>query len=599
MMANDLQILIVEDKPEMHSHLVESIMSDPDIERYNPKTTVAPSLSRLQSIWAEKFSKTPPEIAILDHRLAGKENGLQVALWLIERVPKIRIIVLTSYPLDTLPNGEKAFQAYEKLPNPENIVDRVIVIKKESKTVTIAGEMRTITVWHEVQHLLLQRIKTVRQVVSTTHRNLYNELCAHSRSFQLCLEKAVDVADSEYTVLLTGETGVGKGELAKFIRKNSKRQDNDLVTINCSSIPGPLLESELFGHEKGAFTGASERKLGLFETFKDGTIFLDEIGEMPIDQQVKLLNVLEDRTFMRVGGREIIKTNARFIAGTNRNLNKQVEDGLFRLDLYYRLAVVCIHIPPLRERQEDIIPLAEFFITKFLKKNNLEGVYYYLSEPAQIVLSEYRWPGNVRELENTIERALLFYVKKGRCQISSSDLQFLMKSQETKQHQTREGEETLADGKGYSLNTLTDLGQWSELDIHQLMELSRKIWETLGEIINYDVNEIRGMSSGFKGDSWMYVKAILAIFWQAHQEHNVVLTEELFCEIFGFHKGTPFHVWLYNKGKGKESGKVFPKRKNGSFYCFTESFIADVIDLREKGIFLDINNYQREDREVR
>jgi transcriptional regulator with GAF, ATPase, and Fis domain/ActR/RegA family two-component response regulator len=213
------------------------------------------------------------------------------------------------------------------------------------------------------------------------------------------------VAPLDTSVLILGESGTGKERVAKSIHHLSARCNKPLVIVNCASLPASLIESELFGHEKGAFTGAIERRLGKFELADNGTIFLDEIGEMPMELQVKLLRVLQEQEVERIGGKAPIKINARIIAATNRTLEKEVEEGRFRLDLYYRLYVFPILIPPLRDRIEDILPLANYFIERFSRKNNKSVTG--LSPEALDQLYHYHWPGNVRELEHLIERSIL------------------------------------------------------------------------------------------------------------------------------------------------------------------------------------------------
>jgi len=213
------------------------------------------------------------------------------------------------------------------------------------------------------------------------------------------------VAPLDTSVLILGESGTGKERIAKSIHHLSERCNKPLVIVNCASLPASLIESELFGHEKGAFTGAIERRIGKFELADNGTIFLDEIGEMPMELQVKLLRVLQEQEVERIGGKAPVKINVRIIAATNRTLEKEVEEGRFRLDLYYRLYVFPILIPPLRERIEDILPLASYFIERFSRKNNKSVTG--LSPEALDQLYHYHWPGNVRELEHLMERSIL------------------------------------------------------------------------------------------------------------------------------------------------------------------------------------------------
>ncbi len=213
------------------------------------------------------------------------------------------------------------------------------------------------------------------------------------------------VAPTKSTVLLVGETGTGKGVLAKLIHRHSNRRAVQFIGIHCGAIPDTLLESELFGHEKGAFTGAVRRKLGKFELAHGGTIFLDEIGTITPAAQIKLLQVLQDRTFQRVGGEALIETDARIIAASNIDLGQMVDKGLFRNDLYYRLNVFPIEIPPLRERREDIPQLAEIFLRR-MNRFNHRGIHY-IHPQVMEAFQRYHWPGNIRELENLVERAFI------------------------------------------------------------------------------------------------------------------------------------------------------------------------------------------------
>ncbi|MBU0575873.1 MAG: sigma-54 dependent transcriptional regulator [Proteobacteria bacterium] len=213
------------------------------------------------------------------------------------------------------------------------------------------------------------------------------------------------VAPTKSTVLLTGETGTGKGIMAKLIHRHSNRRGMQFIGVHCGAIPDTLLESELFGHEKGAFTGAVRRKLGKFELAHQGTIFLDEIGTITPAAQIKLLQVLQDRTFQRVGGEALIETDVRIIAASNADLGKMVETGLFRNDLYYRLNVFPIALPPLRERREDIPQLTEIFLRQ-MNRFNHRGIHYVHPQVME-AFQRYPWPGNIRELENLVERAFI------------------------------------------------------------------------------------------------------------------------------------------------------------------------------------------------
>lgn len=213
------------------------------------------------------------------------------------------------------------------------------------------------------------------------------------------------VSKSESYILIEGESGTGKELVAKAIHKRSRRANHPFVPINCSAIPSELFENELFGHEKGAYTGAASREIGKIELAGEGTLFLDEIGEMPLFMQAKLLRVLQEKEFYRVGGTSLIKMRCRVISATNRNLEEMIENKEFREDLFYRINVIHLKIPPLRERKEDIPLLVKRFIEKFSKINNKN--IYDIDEEALEILMEYDWPGNVRQLENIIERAVV------------------------------------------------------------------------------------------------------------------------------------------------------------------------------------------------
>jgi Nif-specific regulatory protein len=222
---------------------------------------------------------------------------------------------------------------------------------------------------------------------------------------RLIYEEIAQVARTSATTLIRGESGTGKELVACAIHNNSDRAAHPLIKVNCAALPEPLFESELFGHERGAYTGAHARRRGRFELADQGTLFLDEIGELSPAMQAKLLRVLTAREFERVGGSETLRTNVRIIAATNRNLEERVKSGAFRQDLYYRLNVFSITVPPLRGRRADIWALAEYFVTKYVAEHRrtITGI----SNGALDILSEHTWPGNVRELENAIERAVV------------------------------------------------------------------------------------------------------------------------------------------------------------------------------------------------
>jgi transcriptional regulator with GAF, ATPase, and Fis domain len=243
----------------------------------------------------------------------------------------------------------------------------------------------------------------LKQVI--TQGDNFSEIVGQSPAIAFVFSRIDQVAPQNTTVLLLGETGSGKGMVARAIHRCSPRKDRPLITINCAALPANLIESELFGREKGAFTGANARQMGRFELANGGTIFLDEIGEMPLELQAKLLRVLQDGEFERLGSPRTIKVDVRIIAASNRNLEEEIKAGRFREDLFYRLSVFPVTIPPLRQRKEDIPSLVNHFIAKFNKKTGKKIAS--VAQETLNALAEYHWPGNVRELESVIERAVI------------------------------------------------------------------------------------------------------------------------------------------------------------------------------------------------
>jgi two-component system response regulator PilR (NtrC family) len=256
------------------------------------------------------------------------------------------------------------------------------------------------------QHLEAYRLKQenvlLKRALNTSHS--FSNIIGRSESMLAVFKMIETIARTTSTVLITGESGTGKDLVARAVHYNSLRRDQPFVALNCGAIPETLLESELFGHMRGAFTGADANKKGLVEVAEHGTIFLDEIGETNASMQVKLLRVLQDRRFRRLGGTEEVQADIRVIAATNQDLHSLVAEGRFREDLFYRINVILIHLPPLRDRQEDIPLLAEHFLTKYATL--MEKPVRSISHDAQALLASYAWPGNVRELENAIERAV-------------------------------------------------------------------------------------------------------------------------------------------------------------------------------------------------
>jgi DNA-binding NtrC family response regulator len=328
----------------------------------------------------------PPELMLLDIQLPGMD-GLEVLQKVKEIDEEIVVIMVTA--LGVLETAVKAMRmgAYDYINKPFNLDELSIIVKKATET----RDLRK-----EVAHLRSTQTKQYG----------IDKITGKSRHMNQVLEMVRKVAKSDAsTVLIQGESGTGKELIAKAIHYESARADKPFMAINCAAMPENLLESELMGHEKGAFTDARTQKKGIFEVADGGTIFLDEIGDMDIGMQAKLLRVLEERTFRRVGGTKEIPVDVRVVSATNQELLQKIEEKTFRNDLYYRLQVIPIYLPPLRERREDIMPLVEAFIDFYNKEfgKTVTGV----SKMAVKFLEEYDWPGNVRELRNIIERAII------------------------------------------------------------------------------------------------------------------------------------------------------------------------------------------------
>ncbi|MFH2050637.1 MAG: PEP-CTERM-box response regulator transcription factor [bacterium] len=265
----------------------------------------------------------------------------------------------------------------------------------------------------------LHRLEVENKILQSQlySKEKFEDIIGSSEQMQKLFQFIKTVAENDYTVLITGESGTDKELVARAIHKRSKRKNAPFIAINCGAIPENLLESELFGYEKGAFTDAKSQKIGKFEQAENGTIFLDEIGEMTLKLQVKLLRFLEDRRIERVGGTQLIELDVRIIAATNQDLEEHTKSGKFREDLFYRLSVLHKELPPLRERGEDIIFLSNYFLDRFGKDNKRQGLK--LSSEAIQAIDSYKWPGNVRELENKIKRAVILSQNKN---ISPRDL---------------------------------------------------------------------------------------------------------------------------------------------------------------------------------
>ncbi len=325
------------------------------------------------------------DIVLSDYKMPDK-TGLEVLETVKEINPEISFVILTAY--GTIENAVKAMRlgAFDYISKPVDLDELDLLLERIIENKNLKSEIL----------LLKNQLKEKFKIDS---------FISQSPKMEEVLSIAARSADSKATVLITGESGTGKEVLAKAIHYASSRKDKPFVAVNIPALPETLLESELFGHEKGAFTGADKAKKGRFELADGGTIFLDEIGDIPLNLQVKLLRVLQEHQIERVGSVENINIDVRIIAATHQNLEQKIKDGSFREDLYYRLNIVSLYLPPLRERKEDILPLIDHFVEKYSKENNKKKLS--LSKEAVDLLIKYNFPGNVRELENAIERAVV------------------------------------------------------------------------------------------------------------------------------------------------------------------------------------------------
>jgi DNA-binding NtrC family response regulator len=313
-------------------------------------------------------------------------DGMGVLTYLVEHFPETSCIIITGYGTIKTAVDAMRLGAYDYLCKPIGSQEILMVIERAL----------------EHQRLWRENLRLKKQL---REKFGFDNIIGVSEPMVQVFDLIRKVADTDSTVLITGESGTGKELVARAIHFRSQRQANPLIPVNCAAIPEDLLESELFGHEKGAFTHAIRTRIGRFEQAHGGTIFLDEIGDMSPSLQVKILRVLQDRQFERIGGHRTIKVDIRVVAATNKDLQKLVQQGAFREDLYYRLNVIPIHLPPLRERQSDIPLLVNHFLQEFShkKKKRLQRV----TPAAMRLLTAYHWPGNVRELENLMERLVI------------------------------------------------------------------------------------------------------------------------------------------------------------------------------------------------
>jgi len=337
------------------------------------------------NVAADKIRKQPYQLVITDLRLPTL-SGIEILKVQKETDATIPVLLMTAY--GTIEEAVEAMKqgAFDFVPKPVDISHLLLLIGRAV----------------EQHRLMLENI-----LLKEEYQRVYGipKIIGDSTAMQGVSQAIQRVAPTDATVLLTGESGTGKEVFSRAIHQLSPRRDKPLVTVNCAAIPHTLIENELFGHEKGSYTGAVGRKAGKFELADQGTMFLDEIGELHISVQAKVLRVIEEQCFERIGGLETIRVNTRVVAATNRDLQDLVSKKEFREDLFFRLSVIPIHIPPLRERISDVRLLAQFFVEKFSK--DLHRQTLQLTPEAARALENYSWPGNVRELQNTIERAVI------------------------------------------------------------------------------------------------------------------------------------------------------------------------------------------------
>lgn len=331
----------------------------------------------------QKVAEFHYDLVISDMKMPGM-TGIELLEKIKQRDPDLPFLIITAYgaietAVDAMRKG-----AYDFLQKSDHLISELEMTVERT--------------------LQFQSLMTENKKLRSALKNNW-DFIGHNRNMEEIRTLVASVAESRSTVLITGESGTGKELIARAIHYQSKRCHGPFVKVNCAALPEGLIESELFGHEKGAFTGAIKQKKGMFEAASGGSLLLDEIGEMPMMAQAKLLRVLQEKEIHKVGGDDPIEVDVRIVATTNRNLEKQVSEGTFREDLFYRLNVFHIHLPPLRERKDDIPKIAEFFIRKFNDENgfSVEG----LDDKCVPVLTGYTWPGNIRELENAMERAVV------------------------------------------------------------------------------------------------------------------------------------------------------------------------------------------------
>ncbi len=392
------------------------------------------------------------DLALVDLKL-GEEDGIELMEGLLQIDPEMPIIILTAY--GTINSAVEAMKrgAHSYLTKPFDYHDLLLQINNGLQ-----------------KGMLSREIKKQRNALKEIHG--FDNIICKSEKMKKILQEVTRAAKSDSNVHIYGESGTGKELIARNLHIASSRKDMPFVAINCATIPETLFESELFGYEKGAFTSAVQSKKGIFVQANEGTLFLDEISEMPPAMQAKLLRVLEEREFYPLGGEKVIKMDVRIIVASNKNLKKEVEDGNFRKDLFFRIHVINIKLPPLKERKEDIPLLAEHFLQKYTKK--MKKDIKSLSPSALQKLMQYHWPGNVRELENCIEYAAVMTVQG----VITEDL--LLPSQE----EVNESLKSLKSAKeAFEKDYLTRLIELTQGNVSQAAKLAGKYRADLYELL--------------------------------------------------------------------------------------------------------------------
>jgi len=370
--ASAQKILIVDDEADV-AYSFQRVLAEEPVE-------VVGVTSGLEGL--KRLKKEAYDLVLLDVRI-GTEHGIEIFRQIRKEHPKQLVIVMTAHGTAQTAIEAMKLGAFDYILKPFDVPELLSILRRA-----------------------LQTAASMRELVASEGKHLQDEkapgLIGASSAMQKIYKLVGQVARADAAVLLVGESGTGKELVARAIYANSPLAARPYVAINCAAIPDTLLESELFGHERGAFTGALTQRIGKFERADGGTIFLDEIGDMPLALQAKLLRVLQNGEFQRLGGDQTLRTKVRVIAATNKDLTAMVKEKTFREDLYYRIHVVQIQLPPLRERAEDVLPLAEHFLKREGKDRGLK-----FSSASKKALQSWRWPGNVRELENAITRAVV------------------------------------------------------------------------------------------------------------------------------------------------------------------------------------------------